>query len=165
MKPWPLLLLASCGGAPFTEAPDPPDAPYAPDARADLGIRSQAYDSGAPDVSDAPDVQTPDRDAQGDDAYREPEASPQRLDAGAPETGPGDAGPQEAGPILNFRCVVPSVGFVTCTSGGGWTVRYDYAGAYVTCDAAHPATVGCVQGNPCEFFQQGSTPYIGTCQP
>ena len=160
MKTFALVFLTACS-APFTMATADPPADDAGAVEAQATGDAVVLLDASPTPDATPDA-TPDTfKVEHDAGHPMPDAGPEPSPEPSPEPTP-EAGPPayDGGPLLPFRCVSPS-GYVACDSGGGWSVRW---GAQ-TCDASHPATVGCVQGAACEFFQTNGTVYAGTCQP
>lgn len=164
------LLATACGGSPFSvafsETPSD-DAGGAPQVTQPI-VTSEDAGPDAVGIVAIVSVATP-PDAEAPDASPDVAAFPEASEAAHPTTPDAapaghDAAPEASGPIVlsPFRCVSPSMGYVACDSGGGWTVRFS---GTQTCDYSHPASVGCLQGSPCEFFQNGATPIEGTCEP
>lgn len=158
------IFLPACGGAPFSVAFEvSPNEDAGSDAVAVAVIPTPEASSEVPGDTALPvrkDQTVKSWADAGDVASLDASGAETSTEAAAPEA----AAPEASGPIVlsPFRCVSPSMGYVACDSGGGWTVRFS---GTQTCDYSHPASVGCLQGSKCEFFQNGGTPIEGTCEP
>lgn len=156
-----LALATGCGGSPFEVTPAPAEVPTSDDAG---GMAAQPIELATVDATPA----TPAPEAGPDipaetGAEAEVDARPTEAEAAPTEAAPlpAEAGPTAPAILSPFRCVSPSMGYVACDSGGGWTLKWGSE----TCDANHPPAVGCLQGSPCAFSQVGGTPIEGTCEP